>query len=201
MLRAWDSCVVLDCGLKNFSSSLQICPQPWCMEASGLPGLCQMCGTATSDRVSWQPMCNSRWRHQMETFTALLAVCVGNSPVIGEFPAQRPMTRSVDVLFHLCLNKRLSKQSWGWYFLRRHRAHYDVIVMLYSTGWYRFVARWKVFLLTTSSCVTQNAQIIVSVTRIRWELWKWCHFHRGPASYNKARYIYILQRWYMNASS
>ena len=85
--------------------------------------------------------------------------------------------------------------------LRRHRAHYDGIVTLYSTGWYRFVARWKVFLLTTSSCVTQNAQIIVSVTRIRWELWKWCHFHRGPASYNKARYIYILQKWYMNASS
>ena len=27
------------------------------------------------------------WRHQMETFSALLAICVGNSPVPGEFPA------------------------------------------------------------------------------------------------------------------
>ena len=34
----------------------------------------------------------------------------------GEFPAQRPVTRSFDVFFHLCLNNRLSKQSWGWWF-------------------------------------------------------------------------------------
>ena len=34
----------------------------------------------------------------------------------GEFPAQRPVTRSFDVFFHLRLNKRLSKQPWGWWF-------------------------------------------------------------------------------------
>ena len=34
----------------------------------------------------------------------------------GEFPSQRPVTRSFGVFFHLCLNKRLSKQSWGWWF-------------------------------------------------------------------------------------
>ena len=56
------------------------------------------------------------WRHQMETFSALLAICAGNSPVPGEFPAQRPVTRSFDVFFDLRLNKRLSKQSWGWWF-------------------------------------------------------------------------------------
>ena len=39
---------------------------------------------------------------------ALLAICVGNSPVPGEFPAQRPVTRRP--------NKRLSKQPWGWWF-------------------------------------------------------------------------------------
>ena len=55
-------------------------------------------------------------------------VCAGNSPVPGEFPAQRPVTRSFDVFFDLRLNKRLSKQSWGWW-LRRYRAHHDVIVM------------------------------------------------------------------------
>ena len=59
---------------------------------------------------------NSWWRHQMETFSALLAICAGNSPVTGEFPAQRPVTRSFDVFFDLRLNKRLSKQSWGWWF-------------------------------------------------------------------------------------
>ena len=50
------------------------------------------------------------WRHQMETFSALLALCAGNSPVIGEFPSQRPITQSFDISFHLRLNKRLSKQ-------------------------------------------------------------------------------------------
>ena len=34
----------------------------------------------------------------------------------GEFPAQRPVTRSFEVFFDLRLNKRLSKQSWGWWF-------------------------------------------------------------------------------------
>ena len=50
------------------------------------------------------------WRHQMETFSVLLALCAGNSPVTGEFPSQRPVTRSIDILFDLRLNKRLSKQ-------------------------------------------------------------------------------------------
>ena len=60
---------------------------------------------------------DTRWRHQMETFSALLAICAGNSPVPGEFPAQRPVTRSFDVFFDLRLNKRLNKQSWGWWFM------------------------------------------------------------------------------------
>ena len=51
------------------------------------------------------------WCHEMETFSALLAKCAGNSPVPGEFPTQRPVTRSFDVSFDLHLNKRLSKQS------------------------------------------------------------------------------------------
>ena len=68
------------------------------------------------------------WRHQMETFPSLLALCAGNSSVPGKFPAQRPVTWSFDVFFYLRLNKRLSKQSWGWWF-----AHYDVTVMI--LGW------------------------------------------------------------------
>ena len=62
----------------------------------------------------------------METFSALLAICAGNSPVPGEYPAQRPVRRSFDVFFDLRLNQKLSKQSWGWWFetlprpLRRH---------------------------------------------------------------------------------
>ena len=52
----------------------------------------------------------------METFSALLALCAGNSSVTGEFPSQRPVTRWLDVYFDLHLDKRLSKQSWGWWF-------------------------------------------------------------------------------------
>ena len=52
----------------------------------------------------------------------------GNSPVAGEFPAQRPVTRSFDAVFDLWLNKRLSKQSLGWWF-ETPRCSYDVIVM------------------------------------------------------------------------
>ena len=62
-------------------------------------------------------LCNvTWWRHQMETFSALLAICAGTSPPSGEFLVQRPVTRSFDVFFDLCLNKRLRKQSWGWWF-------------------------------------------------------------------------------------
>ena len=63
----------------------------------------------------------------MEIFSALLAICAGNSPVPGEFVVQRLVTRSFDVFFDLRLNKRLNKREAGD--LRRYRAHYDVIVM------------------------------------------------------------------------
>ena len=91
------------------------------------------------DRPSW-------WRHQMETFSAQLAICAGNSPVPGEFPAQRPVTRSFDVFFDSRLNKRLSKQPWGWWFetpawsLWRHRNGYLSIWL--ESGW-QF--RWLLF--------------------------------------------------------
>ena len=68
----------------------------------------------------------------METFSALLAICAGNSPVPGEFPAQRPVTRSFDVFCDLRLNKRLSKQWCGWWIealsppLWRHRNEHGV---------------------------------------------------------------------------
>ena len=52
----------------------------------------------------------------METFSALLALCAGNSPDTGQFTVQRPVTRSFDVFFDLRLNEPLSKQWWGWWF-------------------------------------------------------------------------------------
>ena len=71
-------------------------------------------------------------------FSALLAISAGNSSVSGEFPAQRPVTRSFDVFFDLHPNKRLSKQWWGWWFetiscpLWRHRNEREFIYSIFS---------------------------------------------------------------------
>ena len=85
----------------------------------------------------------------METFSGLLAICAGNSPVTGEFPAQRPVMRSFDVFFHL----PLKKNGWVNYGeagdLRRHRAHYDVIVMDHQVDGITTAARTKHNLATT----------------------------------------------------
>ena len=48
------------------------------------------------------------WRHHMESCSALLALCVGNSPVTDEFPSQRLVMQSFDVFFDLHPNKQLS---------------------------------------------------------------------------------------------
>ena len=65
----------------------------------------------------------------METFSALLAICAENSPVPGEFPAQRPVTRSFVMFSLICvwINDWVSNRDAGD--LRRNLAHYDVIVM------------------------------------------------------------------------
>ena len=93
----------------------------------------------------------SWWRHQMETFSALLAICAGNAPVTGEFPAQRPETRNFNVFFDLRLNKRLNKQWWSWWFetpscpLWRH---YNVVVNDLTSV--RSVLLWEDILWSTA---------------------------------------------------
>ena len=74
--------------------------------------------------------CISWWRHFMETFSGLLALCCGNSPVFGVF-------------FDLRLNKPLSKLSLGWWFetpSRPLQSHCNVLVVyifgLTTTAWW-----------------------------------------------------------------
>ena len=58
-------------------------------------------------------------------FLFLLDLCVGNSPVTGEFPAQRPVTRSFDAfLIFAWINDWVNKRKTGQ--LSRYRAHHDV---------------------------------------------------------------------------
>ena len=64
----------------------------------------------------------------METYAALLAIWARNSPVPGEFPSQRPVTRSIDVsLICVWINRWVYDRKARD--LRRYRAHYDVIIM------------------------------------------------------------------------
>ena len=87
------------------------------------------CNTSTVSwtneyRISW-------WRHPLETFSALLAICARNSPVTGEFPAKRPVTQSFDVsLICAWINGWINNREAGD--LRRHRTHYGVTVMLFE---------------------------------------------------------------------
>ena len=106
------------------------------------------------EKLSW-------WRHQMETFSALLAICAGNSPVSGEFPAHRPVTRSFDVFFDLRLKKRLSKQPWGWWFetlsrpLWRHRNVFERSRLTTRC----FPYYWRVRLLTAMFFLLESHNI------------------------------------------
>ena len=82
----------------------------------------------------WQPkvvriptMTSSNWN-----ISAFLALCAGNSPVTSEFPSQMPVTRSL--MFFICTS------ACGWVNsrdagdLRRHRAHYDVTLVVTTGG-------------------------------------------------------------------
>ena len=70
----------------------------------------------------------SKYTMMTSSFSALLDIRAGNSPAPGEFPAQRPVTRSFDVFF-ICarINGWVNnREAADW---RRLRTHYDVVVM------------------------------------------------------------------------
>ena len=77
------------------------------------------CFTTSRGPFSW-------WRHQMETFSALLAICTGNSPVNSLHKGQ---WRGALMFSLICarINGWVNNRDAGD--LRRHRTHYDVIVM------------------------------------------------------------------------
>ena len=68
------------------------------------------------------------WRHQMETFSALLALCAGNSTVPVNSPHKGQWRGALMFsLIYAWINDWVNNREAGD--LRRHCDHYDVIVM------------------------------------------------------------------------
>ena len=90
------------------------------------------CYVSVAYPVGWKESKKGRqpvtwWRHQKETFSSLLAICEGNPTVTSGFPSQ-VQWRGALACFFICTN------DWDAVDLRRHRAHYDVIVMIFENG-------------------------------------------------------------------
>ena len=99
--------------------------------------------------------------------------CAGNSPVTGEFTAQRPVTRSFDVFFDLRLNKQLSEQSWGWWFETPSGSLWRHSNVQFCTWW--------------SSCW------IISCANMIWNLYILFHLH--CMTWTQISYCLVCQ-WY-----
>ena len=115
------------------------------------------------------------------TFT----LCEGNSPVTGEFPSRRPVTRSFGVFFDLHPDKRLSKPSRRWWF-EMQSCSFDVTVMCgnYLSRDWLFLARDTAFFLPRV-LVYQNPYIN--------HLYKWLH-HTGMKKYMLINYDCITPK-------
>ena len=93
-----------------------------CQQAN-VRGCCVPCNWSVyRTALSW-------WRHQMETFSALLALCAGNSPVPVNSPHKGQWRGAwMFSLISACINAWVNNREAGD--LRRHRGHYDAIVMV-----------------------------------------------------------------------
>ena len=107
------------------------------------------------------------WRHPMETFSALLAICAGNSSVAGEFP-HKAQWRGALMFSLICV--------WinGWVNnseacdLRHYRAHYDVIVM--------FILKWMFLIIfSATQCIMQgnHCSWIQYADQSQWDSLQW----------------------------
>ena len=96
--------------------------------------------------VSW-------WRHQIETFHALLALCAGNSPVQVNSP-HKGQWRGALMFSLICvwINGWVNNHEGGD--LRRHRGHYDVSVMV-SAG--KLTKHYLLYLVFSSIEVVRNS--------------------------------------------
>ena len=94
-------------------------------------GCAPLMAASPRGRMGWRPL-TPWWRHQMETFSSLLALCAGNSPVPVNSPHKGQWRRALMFSFAWIYDWVNNREAGD---LRRHRGHYDVIVM--PTGWPR----------------------------------------------------------------
>ena len=138
-------------------------------------------------RISW-------WRHQMETFPALLALCA----VTGEFPTQRPVTRNFDVFFDLRLNKRLIKQSWGWWSetpscsLWRHCNVRRLVTfsVTHYLHWLRWTWTWREFGYVVLDLISTQIWYFVAW----WKGWHTCVCGL-PTTFQRYMCLYLPLDW------
>ena len=149
------------------------------------------------------------WCHQMDTFSVLLTLCAGNSPVTSEFPSQRPVMWIFYVFFDLHLNKRLSKKPCSC-FLRCHCTHYDVTVM-YIFWMKVYFGGNLVILFKGSYCYFLEVSIAISKKKLLNILErrhlnflvntgdnycsKWYWVHHGAWAYYILKKLLILSGW------
>ena len=138
----------------------------------------------------------------METFSALLALCAGNSLVIGEFHSQRPVTRTFDVFFDLRLYKRLSKQSWGWWFETPSRPLWcqcnGIIIMICDIQYLTLIMCIVCLIFSTfgsrQTRKTHGWQWDTNCRAVRYNMANilLCASNEWPKTFLRARYMYRL---------
>ena len=100
-------------------------------------------------------------------FRALLALCEGNPSVTGGFPWQRPVTQSFGVFFDVCLNKRLSKQSWcRWFETASSPLWHDCNECTCSIS---HNSPFRTFLFWMEHCGIWNGCILGFVNQVNWK--------------------------------
>ena len=117
----------------------------------------------------------------METFSVLLAICAGNSPVPSDFHTQRPVTQSFGVYCELRPNKRLSKQLWGWWFETPSHPSHPLWHHCNDSELWRYIcgSRKYAFEETVEGPVKWDALMLI-----------WCHLNALWFFYQKLLFVH-----------
>ena len=100
---------------------------------------------------------NAWWRHQMETFSALLAICAGNSPVPVN-SSYKGQWRGALMFSLICIWIKVWVNNSEAGDLRCHRGHYDVNVMVYGFSVIKILRRVQMYVDIVG--FTSNCQIL-----------------------------------------